>query len=133
MYNTKKANKKHEHTMALQTTELSQKLQSFLTIDNELQELAARQKELREQKQILQKSIVELMKQNHLEDRTVKLSGRQFIIVPRKQYSGITFGYLDKTLGELIQDPEQKSYVLQYLKDHREMKEVHEIRVKPTV
>ena len=119
--------------MALQTTELSQKLQSYLNIDAELQELAERQKALREQKHLLQDSIVELMKSNNLETRTIKLSGRQINLVPRKQYSGITFGYLDKTLGELIQDPDQKSYVLQYLKDHRTMKEVHELRVKPMV
>ena len=56
--------------MALQTTELSQKLQSYLNIDAELQELAERQKSLREQKHLLQDSIVELMKTNNLENQT---------------------------------------------------------------
>ena len=47
----------------------------------------------------------------------------------KKQYTGITFQYLDKTLTELIPDKTQKEYVIKYLRENRETKIMDEIKI----
>lgn len=116
--------------MEVQPTQLSQTIQQYLQIEDELQTLAKQQKELRDRKQQLQTIITDTMKTKGLENRTLKMGNRQISLVSKKQYSGITFGYLDKTLSELIPDDDQKTYVLQYLREKRTVHEVQDIRIR---
>jgi hypothetical protein len=49
-------------------------------------------------------------------------------IFEKKEYTGLTFGYLEKCLGELIADKSQVEYIIKYLKDKREMNIVYELK-----
>ena len=114
---------------SVQSSNLAQQLQNYMKIEDELQELSNRQKELLSLKQGLQKDIIETMKKHQLDNRTIKLNGRQISMTAKKQYTGITFQYLDKTLTELIPDETQKEYVIKYLRENRETKIMDEIKI----
>lgn len=114
----------------VQTTTLAQQMNSLIQIQQELDSLNEKQKELRQQKNNLQDSIIQYMKENDMDHRSVKMGNHQMYIASRKQYSGITFHYLDKMLGNIIPDENQKSYVLKYLRENREIKDVPELRLK---
>jgi seryl-tRNA synthetase len=114
--------------MALQATTLSQLVQQYLQLDEELHEIQNQQKELREKRTQVQTRIIEYMKDNDLEHRTLKTGNTQLSIISRKQYSAISFSYLDKMLRKIIPDTSQIPSILQYLKENREVKVVSEIR-----
>ena len=114
----------------VQTTTLAQQMNSLIQIQQELDSLNEKQKELRQHKNNLQDSIIQYMKENDMDHRSVKMGNHQMYIASRKQYSGITFHYLDKMLGNIIPDENQKSYVLKYLRENREIKDVPELRLK---
>jgi len=114
--------------MELQPTTLSQLVQQYLQLDEELNEIHIQQKELREKRTQVQSKIIEYMKDNDLEHRTLKTGKTQLSIISRKQYSAISFSYLDKMLRNIIPDISQIHSILQYLRDNREVKIVSEIR-----
>jgi len=114
--------------MALQATTLSQLVQQYLQLDEELQEIQNQQKELREKRTQVQTRIIDYMRDNDLEHRTLKTGKTQLSIISRKQYSAISFSYLDKMLRNIIPDTSQIPSILQYLKENREVKVVSEIR-----
>ena len=114
--------------MALQPTTLSQLVQQYLQLDEELNEILIQQKELREKRSQVQSKIIEYMRDHDLEHRTLKTGKIQLSIISRKQYSAISFSYLEKMLRNIIPDTSQIPSIVQYLKDNREVKVVSEIR-----
>lgn len=114
--------------MSLQSTSLSQHVQQYIAIDDELQSLQEQQRQLRERKQQVQSQIIKTMKDHKLDHRTMKLGSHQLSIGSRKQYSALSFSYIQSSLEQLIPDKEHRDYVLQYLRDNREVKTVEEIK-----
>ena len=114
--------------MSLQTTSLSQQVQQYLAIEEELQSLQEQQRQLRERKQHLQNQIIQTMKEKKLDHRTMKLGSHQLSIGSRKQYSALSFSYIQSSLEQLIPDQEQRDFVLNFLRDNREVKIIEEIK-----
>lgn len=110
------------------TSSLSQYVQEYSAIDDELQELSAKQKLLRERKTALQTIIIQTMKERNLENRTMKQGANHFCIGTRKQYSALTFSYLESVFDKMIPDKTNRNYLLQYLRENREVKTVDELK-----
>ena len=110
------------------TSSLSQYVQEYSAIDEELQEVSAKQKILRERKTELQTIIIHTMKERNLENRTMKQGAHHFCIGTRKQYSALTFSYLESVFDQMIPDKTNRDYLLQYLREHREVKTVDELK-----
>ena len=114
--------------MSLQATTLSKLVQQYIQLDEELDAIHSEQKVLREKRTQVQTQIIEYMKEHDLEHRTLKTGKTQLSIVSRKQYSTISFSYLEKTLSKLISDNSQVLSILQYLRDNRDVKQITELR-----
>ncbi len=111
------------------TSSLSLSVQEYATIENELHEMCAKQKILRERKAVLQTQIIQTMKENNLESRTMKQGAHHFYIGTRKQYSALTFSYLETTFEEMIPDKANRDYLLEYLRENREVKNIAELKI----
>jgi hypothetical protein len=123
-------------SLSLQTqpTSLSQYVQEYSVIDEELQELSAKQKILRDRKTELQTIIIQTMKDRNLENRTMKQGDHHYCIGTRKQYSSLTFSYLESVFEKMIPDKTNRNFLLQYLRENREVKTVDELKkttIKP--
>ena len=116
---------------SLQTkpSSLLQCIQEYTVIENEIQELSARQKILRDRKSELQTKIIQTMKDSNLENRTLKQGDHHFYIGTRKQYSSLTFSYLETIFEKMIPDKDNRQYLLQYLRENREVKTVDELKI----
>ena len=53
---------------------------------------------------------------------------RHLRYVEKKEYSPLTFGFLEKHLGKIMTDPNQVEYVIQYLKEQREVKTTNDLK-----
>ena len=109
-------------------TSLSQCVQEYSVIEEELQELASKVKILRDRKTELQTIIIQTMKDSNLENRTLKQGSHHFYIGTRKQYSSLTFSYLEAIFEKAIPDKANRSFLLEYLKENREVKTIDELK-----
>jgi hypothetical protein len=103
-------------------------IQKWVSLDNQLKLLQEKTKELREQKQTLNKKIIEYTEQNNLSNATIQISDGKLKCVNTKVTAPITYKFLEKSLGEIISNPHQVEQIMNYLKEKRESKMISEIR-----
>ena len=49
-------------------------------------------------------------------------------VYEKKEYSPLTFSFLEQHLGKIMTDPQQVNYVIQYLKEQREIKTSNDLK-----
>ena len=105
-----------------------QDVQRWVWIDNKMKLINEKAKELRTHKSTLASNITTYMQDNDLLENKIKISDGELRIFEKKEYTGLTFGYLEKCLGELIADKSQVEYIIKYLKDKRDIEIVYELK-----
>ena len=58
----------------------------------------------------------------------IELSDGNLKIYERKEYSPLTYSYVEESLRKIIPNEEHVNYILKYLKDNREVNTVQDIR-----
>jgi hypothetical protein len=111
------------------TNNLTQCVQKYSAIDDELHELSERQKILRRQKQDLESIIIKTMKDKNLENRTLKQGQNLLSIGTRKHYSALSFSYLERSFEKMVTDKDSRHILLQYLRENREVRIVDELKL----
>ena len=110
------------------TSSFQQNIQRWVAIDNELKNLNEKSKRLRDEKEQLTTGITSYASSNHLWDSNIRISDGNLKFTMKKDYSGLTFSYLDKCLRELINNSEQVDKIMEYIKNKREVKMAPEIK-----
>jgi hypothetical protein len=103
-------------------------IQKWVALDNQHKYVNEKSKEIRSNKSKLQDDIYNYMNENKLLENKIKISDGELRICEKKEHTGLTFGYIEKCLGELITDKNQVEYVIKYLKDKRETGVTYEIK-----
>jgi len=103
-------------------------IQKWVSLDNQLKLLQEKTKELREQKQILNKRILEYTEENSLTNATIQISDGKLRFTNTRVAAPLTYKFLEKSLGEIIPNPQQVEKIMNYLKEKRDFKVVSEIR-----
>jgi hypothetical protein len=120
---------------------LEQCIQKWVSIDNQLKELQEKIKPLREWKHKLTNHIDLSLKEKKWTNRVIEINYAEkgtgddsvsstvlLKMVEKKEYGSLTYGYIEKCLVELIPEKSQVDFIIQYLKDHREIKQVPEFK-----
>lgn len=97
------------------------KVQKWVTLDSQLKIVNEKTKQIREMKSQLNTQICNYMTDNNISHNSIGISDGELCIREKKEYSSITFGYIERCLAELINDKSQVTYIIQYLKDNREV------------
>ena len=100
----------------------------WIEVDNEVESLKSRLKTMKTWKQKLTHAITKYMENQDLVDHTLEIRDGTIRYHERKEYSAVTFSYIEKCLKELITDDEHVQYVVEYLKEKREIKYVPELK-----
>jgi iron only hydrogenase large subunit-like protein len=111
---------------ASDTLSLEQCIQKWLLVDNQLQLLQEKTKTMREWKKKLTEKIIE----KGMENKIVSISDSELSLQDKKEYSSLSFGFIETCLNDIITDSEKVEYIMDYLREHREIKTVKEIRRK---
>jgi hypothetical protein len=109
---------------------LEKYVQKWVLVDNQIQLLQEKTKTMREWKHKLTDKIVEIMETKGIEDKVFEIPNGELFLQEKREYSTLSFGYIEDCLQKLIPDPEQADFVLNYLREHREIKMVKDIRRK---
>jgi hypothetical protein len=105
-----------------------QKIQQWVSIDNQLKDLSDKMRELREKRNSLCVHLTNYAKENNLENASVKVSDSRLKFVTSRVQPQLTFKYLEKSLGEIIKNENQVKQIVEYVKQNRESKTVSEIK-----
>jgi hypothetical protein len=108
--------------------QFTENVKKWVLIDSQLKIVTEKTKKLREMKTTTADDICKYMNTNKLSQNKIGISDGELRIYEKKEYSTLSFGYIEKCLAELITDKKQVEYVIQYLKDNREVVSSQDIR-----
>ena len=101
--------------------EFIEKVKKWVVMDSQLKIVNEKTKQLRELKSQLNHQICDFMNNHNLAQNRITISDGELRLHEKKEYSAITFGYIQLCLADLIKDDTQVEFIIQYLKDNREI------------
>jgi|UniRef100_A0A6C0DT11 uncharacterized protein YoxC len=105
-----------------------EKIQQWVSLDNQLKILNEKAKEIRDKKNNLSENINHYVETNNLSNAVVQISDGKLKFANTKVTPPLTFKYVEKSLGEIIKNDAQVKQIIDYLKQKREYKIVPEIK-----
>lgn len=102
--------------------DFTQNVKRWVTLDSQLKMINEKTKQLREEKNSLSKSICEQLEKTGNKSRKIFIHDGDLKIHEKKEYSPLTFSFLEEHLGKIMNDPSQVNFVIDYLKEKREIK-----------
>ena len=63
-----------------------------------------------------------------MENKKISTGDSIITFCEKKETSSLTFGYVEKCLGEIIADKDNVAYIIKYLKENREVKKSNDLR-----
>ena len=112
------------------TISLEKYVQKWILIDNQLQTLQEKTKTWREWKKKINDTIVENMTEKGIDHKILSIPNGELSVQEKREYSSLSFGYVEECLQDILKDEEKVQDIIDYLRDHREIKTTREIRRK---
>jgi len=103
-------------------------VQKWLVYEQQLKLVTDKAKQIRESKNTTAESICQYMQTHGLAHNKIKITDGELKIFEKKEYSPLTFGYVEECLAKIITEKESVEFIMEYLKQNREIKITHEIR-----
>jgi hypothetical protein len=108
-------------------SDLIENIKRWVIIDSQLKIINEKTKRLRSMKHDLTESICNYKSKNNI-DNTVRISDGELRFYDKKEYNPLTFGYIERSLANIIPDKTQVDYIINYLKENRETSVSTDIR-----
>jgi acetone carboxylase gamma subunit len=107
--------------------EFIQNIKKWVLLDSQLKIVNEKTKKMREMKHELIKQISEYSN-NHKINNKITITDGELRITEKKEYSPLTFTYIQECLQKIVSEQEQVDFIMKYLKDNREISVVPDIR-----
>ena len=107
--------------------EFISEVQKWAILDTQLKIVNEKTRKMREMKSVLTKQICNYIDTNKLKT-TIGISDGELKIYEKREYSPLSYGYIEECLKTIIKNPEHIEYIIKFLKDNREIKTVQDIR-----
>jgi len=108
--------------------EFEQCMRKWAILDNKIRASNKELKTMRSQKGDISSTVCEFMKTKGLENKKIETGDSVISFYEKNEFSSLTFGYIEKCLGEIIQDKDKVEHIIKYLKDKREIKKSNDLR-----
>lgn len=109
-------------------TEFSEKIKQWVTIDSQLKLIHERTKEIRNKKSLLLEEISQYVLQNNIKNKTIEISDGNLKFYDKKEYSNLTFSYIEECLHKIILDKKHVEHIMNYLRENRPVKTLMDIK-----
>jgi hypothetical protein len=97
-------------------------IKKWVWIDNQLKSVNERVKQLRDEKNTMEETIMSYVETNNLSNATINITDGKLRFVSSKQTAPLTLKYVEECLGKCISNPAQVKQVMQVIKENREVK-----------
>lgn len=108
-------------------TQFIENIQKWVKLDSQLKYVNEKIKTIRDMKSQLSENICEYVEKNNITTK-INITDGQLLINEKKIYSPLSFGYIEECLEKIIDDSEQIDFIINYLRDNREVDYIKEIR-----
>jgi hypothetical protein len=108
--------------------EFVENVQKWVILDKQLKIIHEKTKDIRENKQQLTEEICTYIKNKNMTNTKIEISDGELKMYEKKDYSPLTFTYVEESLAKILSDKSQVDYIIQYLKSNREIKSSVDIR-----
>lgn len=121
--------KMNERNTSLSLVEpFSHNIQKWVVLDKQLKYVNEKTRQIRESKNALTADICKYMQQKQWTSKPIEITDGVIKCFEKREYSPLSFSYIEECLDKLIDDKDKVDYIIQYLKDHREVKTICELR-----
>jgi hypothetical protein len=103
-------------------------VQKWVILDKQLKIIHEKTKDIRETKQQLTEEICTYINDKNMTNTKIEISDGELKMYEKKDYSPLTFTYVEESLAKILSDKSQVEYIIQYLKSNREIKSSLDIR-----
>lgn len=107
---------------------LESDLRAWAQLDNKIRAATAELKTLRTNRDEIGTRVCDTMKQRGIENKKIDTGDSVITLYEKNDYSSLTYGYVEKCLGEIITDKEHVTHIMNYLKSKREVKKSTDLR-----
>jgi hypothetical protein len=107
------------------------KVQQWVSIDNQMRALNDKLKELRETKAKLTEDLTNYAQEKDIYNSTIRISDGKLRFTTTRVATPLSFGLLKKSLGEMIKNEEQVERMVEFVKQKREFKVVKDLKRTP--
>lgn len=97
-------------------------IKKWVALDNQIKQINDKTKELKEQKNDIETNILSYVDSHNLNNATARITGGSLKFVETRQVSPITLKFLNQCLSECIKNENQVKYIMDYIRDKREVK-----------
>jgi hypothetical protein len=103
-------------------------IQKWVLLDKQLKYINEKTRQIRESKNELSTDICQYIQDRQWTTKPIEITDGIIKCVEKREYSPLSFSFIEECLDELIEDKEKVDYIIQYIKDHREVKTTFELR-----
>lgn len=103
-------------------------IQSWVILDNKIKHINEEIRHLRNKRNSIETTILDHMKDNNLQNATIKISDGKLSFGSSKQTSVLSLKFIKDCLLECIKNNDQVELIMNYIKEQRTFKENEEIK-----
>ena len=103
-------------------------IKKWVSLDNQIKSMNDKIKNMRDEKNSTEESILEYIETNNLKNATINISDGKLRFTTTKQTPPLTLKYVEECLLKCIQNEEQVTALMKVIKDSREFKYTPDIK-----
>ena len=116
------------NALTLPKEQFVEKVKKWVLLDSQLKMIHEKTKLLREEKSQLNADICQYLETNQMKYTKIGIHDGELKMHEKKEYSPLSFTFIEKHLGTIVNDSNKLHFILEYLKEHREIKISNEIK-----
>jgi DNA primase catalytic subunit len=117
----------HAQLTCVNREEFIENIKKWITIDSQLKTVNEKTKKMRDIKNELSEKICNY-KDNNAINNTIKITDGELRFYQKKEQTPLSFGYIENCLEQILTDQTQIDFVMDYIKDNREVNIITDIK-----
>lgn len=97
-------------------------VKNWVICDQQLKIIKEKSDQIRTMKCTLGTSICNYMVENNISHNEIEITNGKLKVFEKKEYSPLTFSYIEQSLAKIIPEKSHVDYIIRYLKENREIK-----------
>jgi hypothetical protein len=115
-------NKQPDYKIVPSQKIFEENVKKWVLCDDQLKYIKNKTDEIRNTKQSLSMDICTYISENHKSQNEIEITNGKLKIYEKKEYSLLTFSYIEQCLAKIITDKSHVDFIIQYLKENRDIK-----------
>lgn len=119
--------KQHNNTMdsssqLILREQFTDHVKNYVVYDSQLKKIQEKTQEIRTKREHASRQIVQFLQTTGNAHKKISVHDSDLKIVEKKDYSPLTFSFLEENLGKIMPDGKQVQQVIEFLKQQRQIK-----------